>query len=200
VERGRVVVLGTDVTRGAGWPPLRRTVQLLMQDPMAMLHPYVPVDVLIDDSIRVHRPELAASERQAVVTRLLADVGLGARAGALPHQLSGGERRRAGLARVLTARPQLLVADEPTAGLDAHLRMELLQLVDEQAGPECAIVWVSHDVAALAAVCDRIVCVHEGAVVASLAAHDLREGTATVPHPAARAHLVASGWRPRESP
>jgi len=196
IDAGRVEVLGRERTAGRWSVELRQRVQLLVQDPLAMLHPWVPIDVLVDDSVRIHRPELTGADREALVAELLTRVGLGGRRGALPRELSGGEQRRAGLARVLAARPQLLVADEPTAGLDAHLRLELLRLVSELAGPDCAIVWVSHDVAALCTVSDRVVCMHEGQVVASVAAAALRDGTAEVLHPAAHAHLTASGWAP----
>ncbi len=199
-DAGRVCVLGEDTTawRPSRWRTARSEVQLMLQDPSAMLHPYAPLQLLLEDSASLHRPDESPTE---VATQLLEAVGLGHRAHALPHELSGGERRRAGLARVFTARPRLLVADEPTAGLDAHLRLELLQLLLQRAGPDCAVVLVSHDLQALAAVCDRLVVMADGRVVEALDAGELRDGTAQPTHDATRAQLLAAGWQPRtESP
>ena len=98
VRAGRLEVLGHDLSTAgrSGWRPLRADVQMLAQDPMAMLHPYVPIRVVVEDSLRVHRPELGAGERRAQARDLLGQMGLADRQEALPRDLSGGERRRRG--------------------------------------------------------------------------------------------------------
>jgi putative ABC transport system ATP-binding protein len=163
-DRGRLTVLGEDATRWSArqWLRARRRVQVLFQEPRAMLHPDLPIGVLLEESAALHRPD---EDRAAVAASLLEAVGLGGRAAALPRELSGGERRRAGIARVLTARPALLVADEPTAGLDAVLKPRMLRLLVDAAGPGCAVVIVTHDVPAVAPFVSRTVVVDSGRVV-----------------------------------
>lgn len=191
-DAGVVTLLGEDTT---GWTPrrwreARHRVQLLFQDPRSMLHPDLPIGTLLEESAALHRP---GEDPVAVARALLASVELPDHAGALPRELSGGERRRAGIARVLAARPALLVADEPTAGLDALLRPRMLRLLHAAAGSECAVVTVTHDVAAAAHVCERMVVLHEGRVVESFPTHALRGGWTPV-HPCTAELLAAAGW------
>lgn len=171
-DRGVVRVLGEDATRwdAREWARARRQVQVLFQDPRAMLHPGLPIGVLLEESAALHRP---GADRERVAAELLAAVGLADRAGALPGELSGGERRRAGIARVLAARPALLVADEPTAGLDAVLKPRMLRLLLDAAGPRCAVVLVTHDVAAVAPFCARVVVMDAGRIVEAFATASL---------------------------
>jgi ABC-type glutathione transport system ATPase component len=161
---GRVKLLGQDTTgwSGSRWRQARHHAQLLFQDPRAMLHPSMTLRQILEESAALHRPEKNAS---VAAREVLEEVGLGGRHDALPDQLSGGERRRAGFARVLLARPKLLVADEPTAGLDAALKASLVELMFARVGPECAVVLVSHDIAVVAWACHRMVVMKDGKIV-----------------------------------
>lgn len=185
-DAGEVSLLARPVTR-----PLRgRGAQLLFQDPRAMLNPGLSIGALLRESARRHQP--GVDPRQAA-RDALAEVGLAGRERALPHELSGGERRRAGLARTLLARPRLLVADEPTAGLDAALKADLVELMLERAGPDCAVVLISHDLPLVLWACQRVVVMEGGRVVdrfatASRARHE--------PHPTTAALLGAAGLLP----
>lgn len=181
IESGLVELFGEPLR-----PPRRTSAgaraQLLLQDPRAMLHPHLPIGMLLRESASLHRPGVDARREAA---RMLEAVGLAGREEALPHELSGGERRRAGLARVLLARPRLLVADEPTDGLDAQSRVEMLELMRDQTDPECAIVMVSHDLEAVARATDRVLVLRSGRITHSLPSAelddrwDLLEGTAS---------------------
>ncbi|MEQ1503153.1 MAG: dipeptide/oligopeptide/nickel ABC transporter ATP-binding protein [Myxococcota bacterium] len=191
-DGGTIRVLGTD-TRGyrpRDWRALRREVQVLFQDPRSMLHPDLPIGVLLEESAALHRPELdpAVAAREA-----LRSVELDHRADALPRELSGGERRRAGIARVSLARPRLLVADEPTSGLDAVLKPRMVELLVAAAGPGCAVVLVSHDLAAIEPVCHRIAVLHHGRVVETFGTDALRAGYRPIERPTADL-LEAAGW------
>jgi peptide/nickel transport system ATP-binding protein len=174
-DSGQITVLGRDATRLSAreWRALRAEVQVLFQDPRAMLHPDLPIDLLVQESVALHRPgEDPVRGAQA----LLEQVDLAHRARALSRELSGGERRRAGIARVLAARPRLLVADEPTAGLDAVLKPRIIGRLIDAVGDRCAVVIVTHDVAAVAPFCDRFVVAEGGRVVDAFAMTDLRAG------------------------
>jgi peptide/nickel transport system ATP-binding protein len=190
-DAGTVHLLGADRTRASGgeWRALRSRAQLLFQDPGSMLNAAFPIGASLRESARLHR---AGEDPRALVDEILHAVGLGGRGRALPSELSGGERRRAGLARVLLARPSLLVADEPTAGLDAALKADLLELMLERAGPDCAVVVISHDLPLVLFACTRVVVMQAGRIVddfrpEALAGH--------APHPATAALLAAAGLR-----
>lgn len=156
-----------------------------------MLHPDLSIGSLLAESAALHRPDRDPIQE---VARILDEVGLAGRQKALPRQLSGGEQRRAGLARVLLARPKLLLADEPTAGLDAELKANLLELLIERAGPECAIVLISHDLPLVSWACPRRVVMYRGAII------DQFSGSDDDPprHPHTLALLEAAGLRKRK--
>jgi ABC-type glutathione transport system ATPase component len=170
---------------------LRHAVQLLFQDPRAMLNPGIAIGALLWESARLHRPDADAA---TLVRTMLEDVGLSGRNDALPRELSGGERRRAGLARVLMAQPRLLVADEPTAGLDAAMKASLLELMLDRAGPRCAVVVISHDIPLVTWACSRILVMKDGRIVDHFATADLTSGVHT-PHPYTERLLAAAGMR-----
>lgn len=169
---GSVHVLGQDLAGLSARQrrDLRSRAQLLFQDPAAMLNPGLTVDQHLMESAQLHRPDQVPEH---VVAKVVRQVGLEHRQGALPRQLSGGERRRVGLARVLVADPVLLVADEPTAGLDAALKADLVELLLSGRGPERAFLLVSHDLPLMAYFCDRLVVMQGGHVVDRIAVPEL---------------------------
>ncbi len=191
-DGGSVHLLGADTTRWSArqWRIARRHAQLLLQDPRAMLTPGLSLRALLGESVRLHRP---GEPVEAAVDELLAAVELEHRGEASVHALSGGERRRAGLARVLASRPRLLVADEPTTGLDAGLKASLVELIARRAGPACAVVLISHDLPMVAWACRRVVVMHEGAIVDDLPAEALTSSHDRHPHTLAL--LRAAGMR-----
>lgn len=190
-DAGRVRLFGEDV---AGWDATRwqrerRRAQLLFQDPRAMLNPGMTLGELLREGARLHRPE---ADPAAEAERALGEVGLGGRAHALPHELSGGERRRAGIARLLLARPRLVVADEPSAGLDAALKASLIELLLDRVGPTCAVVLISHDLPLVAWACDRILVMQGGRIVDALRTEDIGR----VPHHPTTARLLEAAGLP----
>jgi len=189
---GTVRLFGEDTAAWGrrAWRRARRDAQLLFQDPRAMLHAGLPIGALLRDSAALHRP---GEDPMALAHEALDSVGLAGRSASLPGELSGGEQRRVGLARVLLARPRLLVVDEPTAGLDAAIKPRMLRLMLDRVGPEAGIVWVSHDLAAVARYCDRVVVLHAGTVVERFPTASLATGWQ--PQNAHTARLLhAVGW------
>ena len=146
----------------------RRRIQLIMQDPSDALSPRLTVAELVREPLEVAK-DGDRGERDEVVRRALDSVGLpadGPFLDARTHELSGGQLQRIALARALVARPKVLVADEPTAMLDASEQARLLVVLRErQVEMGLGLVLVSHDLAAVRKVTDRIVVLDEGQVV-----------------------------------
>ena len=164
VDRGEVEVLGQDMrslTR-AQLRRFRKRAQMLFQSPSAHLNPGLDVHAILAESARLHRPREATAD---VVDRVLHQVGLLHRGRARASELSGGEQRRVGLATILVADPEFVVADEPTAGLDAMLKAELIDLLLLGRSPERGYLIVSHDIPLVAYASDRIAVMFAGRIL-----------------------------------
>lgn len=160
--RGTVTWGDDEVTE---WPerrlrPLRRRYQALLQSPQAMLSPFATVRQHLHETLRYvvgeDRPD--PSRWEATVAALGLEPVLESRA----HQLSGGEARRVGLARVMLCQPSFLFADEPDAGLDPPRRVELVRQLRELADGGTAILLVTHDESTLHRASDRILQLVDG--------------------------------------
>ena len=164
-DGGRVSVLGTDPARGGR--TLRARVGLMLQgggiDPRAR-----PRETLVQYG-RFHADPRDADE-------LLDLVGLQGVAKTRYRLLSGGERQRLGLALALVGRPEVLVLDEPTAGMDPEARAATRAIVTAQREAGAAILLTSHDLADVERLADRIVIIDAGRVVASGTPDELRAG------------------------
>jgi oligopeptide/dipeptide ABC transporter ATP-binding protein len=144
----------------------RRSLQMVFQDPYTSLNPRLRIRDALFEPVHVHR--LAPkSERDMIVARLLAEVGLPEdAAGRYPHEFSGGQRQRIGIARALATGPELLVADEPVSALDVSVRAQVVNLLlDLQRRRNLAILFIAHDLALVGRIADRIVVLYLGRVV-----------------------------------
>lgn len=140
-------------------------VSLVFQEPGLALHPTRRVGEQVVEVIRAHRPWKKRRCRELAV-ELLAEVGFPNPEElyhAYPHQLSGGERQRIVIAQALACRPALVVADEPTASLDATIERQVLELLERlRERFEVAFLFISHDPLVLAEVADRILVMYAG--------------------------------------
>ncbi len=168
-DSGHVVLEGEalpDSWRGAD-RLRRRRVQLILQDPADALSPRLRVEDLVGEPLAV--VGVASAERRSAVAGVLESVGLpssGSFLDAHTHQLSGGQMQRVALARALVCQPKVLVADEPTAMLDASEQARLLVVLRErQVEMGLGLVLVSHDLASVRKVTDRMVVLDAGRVV-----------------------------------
>lgn len=168
-DSGTIVIDGTDVA-GVGRRArrrLRRRVHMVFQDPYSSLAPHLRVAELVAEPLVIAGRETVAA-RAARVAEALESVCLspGRYRRRWPHELSGGERQRVALARALVGRPDLIVADEPTAMLDPRVRAELLRLMSTlQRDHALSWLFITHDLAVADGFCDRLVVMSEGAVV-----------------------------------
>lgn len=163
---GTIETAGVTV-RGAGRAArktLHRDAQMIYQDPHASLSPRLRVRALLTEPYRIHR---VAEEDRWSVAELLDLVELPAEhAGKYPHELSGGQARRVSIARAIALRPRLLVADEPTAGLDvsaASAVLNLLRRLRSEIG--LAYLMVTHNLDTVGYAADRIAVMYLGRIV-----------------------------------
>jgi peptide/nickel transport system ATP-binding protein len=169
-DRGEVRLEGSELPRS--WRrdarARRRRVQLVMQDPWDALSPRMAVEELVREPLDVDGSH-GQEHRRSAVAEMLAAVGLpssGDFLSAHVHELSGGQLQRIALARALMPRPKLLVADEPTSMLDPSEQARLLVVLRElQVEMGLGLVFVSHDVAVVRKVTDRVVVLEAGRMV-----------------------------------
>ena len=144
---------------------LRRDIAMMFQDPIGSLSPRLTVRSLVTEPFKIHG--LANRDLEAECRRLLEMVGLPAHLGGrYPYQLSGGQARRVGVARALALSPKLVIADEPTAGLDVSVQGEVLNLLarlQDQLG--IAIVIITHNLNVVRHITDRMAIMYLGRFV-----------------------------------
>jgi peptide/nickel transport system ATP-binding protein len=148
-----------------------RDVQMVFQDPYGSLHPRQTVDRLLQEPLAVHG--IADGERR--IERALDEVGLGKGFRfRYAHQLSGGQRQRVAIARALILEPSLLLLDEPTSALDASVQAEVLNLLEEvRRRRKLTFLMVSHDLAIITHMCERLMVMQNGEAVETLTASQL---------------------------
>lgn len=181
------------------WRALRgRRIALVSQDALVSLDPLRRIGAEVAESIRIHEPAVRRGALADRVRGMLQRVALpepDLRARQYPHELSGGLRQRALIAAALSAAPAILVADEPTTALDATVQARVLELIRRISDDGVAVVFISHDLGAVARVADRVVVMHEGRVVE---AGVTAEVLASPRHPATRELVAAVSHEPLE--
>jgi peptide/nickel transport system ATP-binding protein len=194
-DGGSVWFEGEDLlaAKGKELKAIRRRIQLLFQDPYEALSPRMTVGEAVREPLDVQHIG-SGEERDTLVRETLAAVRLPASGGFLgrhTHELSGGQLQRVALARALVLQPKLLVADEPVAMLDASEQAKMLQLLKTlQVDRGMAMIFISHELAVVLRVADRVVVLDHG--------HVVEEGTGTrllasPQHAVTRSLLAASG-------
>lgn len=165
-DSGRILLDGAELATlsRAQLREWRRQLHLVWQDPYASLPPTMRVGRIVAEPLVIHR--LGDRERRVREALRAAQLEPDRYATRYPHQLSGGERQRVAFARALVTEPRLILADEPTQMLDASLRVELADLMDElRASRGVAVLHITHDLALAQRSCDRLVVLRGGRVV-----------------------------------
>jgi oligopeptide/dipeptide ABC transporter ATP-binding protein len=145
------------------------TISIIFQEPGLALNPVLSVGTQVSEVARAHRSSSSQTARDAA-KRALVEVGLEPERffGRYPHELSGGEQQRVVIAQALVCRPQLVIADEPTASLDATVQLEILELMrDLKQRLQVSFLLISHNPAVLAFLADRVLTMYAGRLVES---------------------------------
>jgi peptide/nickel transport system ATP-binding protein len=172
---GAVVWCGRDLDEVAPGElrELRKEFQIVFQDPLASLDPRMTIGESIVEPVRALAPELSRSEQQQRVRAMLEKVGLDAGwINRYPHELSGGQNQRVGIARAMILRPKLIVCDEAVSALDVSIQAQVVDLIlSLQAEFGMSIIFISHDLSIVRQVSHRVMVLYMGRVV-ELASRD----------------------------
>ena len=208
VTDGHIEFLGQDI---ASIPasqfashPLRGKLQMVFQDPTDSLNPRWSAERSIEDPLKHLSKGLGKAGRKARVVELAGLVGLPTHLlDRFPHQLSGGQKARVGIARAVALDPQLLILDEPTAALDVSVQAIVLNLLEDlKHRLGMSYLFISHDLNVVRLLCDRIIVMQQGKIVEEGDARTImdhpetdytRSLLAAIPHPPARETHTDSG-------
>jgi len=148
----------------AAWLAARRDIQIIFQDPLASLNPRMTVARIIGEPLRIHRPELSDAQVHERVATVMAEVGLTPQQiNRYPHEFSGGQCQRIGIARALILEPRLIICDEPVSALDVSIRAQIVNLLQElQRRKGLALIFIAHDLAVVKHISDRVLVLYLG--------------------------------------
>ena len=168
---GSVSFDGTDVFTASGGTlrRLRRSMQIIFQDPAGSLNPRMRIRDIVGEPMEVHGLVKDKSHLRARVEELLETCGMPKiAADRYPHEFSGGQRQRIGIARALALNPKFIVCDEPTSALDVSIQSQILNLLaDLRDELGLSYLFISHDMAVINHICDRVAVMYKGQIVES---------------------------------
>ncbi|MFN8723782.1 MAG: ABC transporter ATP-binding protein [Rhodospirillales bacterium] len=163
---GRVAWLGDDLaTLGeAAMRARRREMTIIFQDPLASLDPRMTVGDIIAEPIVTHEPGLSRAERRARVEAMMGQVGLAPEmVNRYPHEFSGGQAQRIGIARAMILNPRMIVCDEPVSALDVSIQAQIVNLLmrlQRQFG--LSLIFISHDLSIVRHIASRVMVLYLG--------------------------------------
>ncbi len=166
---GRVIWAGKDLF-GLGAKALRderRQMQIIFQDPLASLDPRMSVETIIGKPLRIFHPELSRAEVRRRVFETMNQVGLAASmANRYPHEFSGGQCQRIGIARAIILKPRLIVCDEPVSALDVSIQAQIINLLMAlQRSLGISLLFISHNLAVVRHISHRVMVLYLGKVM-----------------------------------
>ncbi len=145
----------------------RRDMQIIFQDPVASLDPRMTVSDIIAEPLTVFEPQLRRKEREARVQEMMEAVGLAPEmVNRYPHEFSGGQAQRIGIARAIVTRPKLIVCDEPVSALDVSIQAQIINLLRRLRDEfDLTLIFISHDLSVVRLISDRILVLYLGRIV-----------------------------------
>ena len=165
---GSVFFKGSEISGlpGKEAKKIRKDIQYVYQDPGASLDPYWKIAKILSEPLVIHTPQSKEEIRKQVM-KMLEDVGLREEHLHLyPHEVSGGQQRRLGLARILCLNPSLVILDEPTSGLDVSVQATILKLFQELKNRyRLTYIFISHNLSVVRMMCSRMAVMYAGKMV-----------------------------------
>jgi oligopeptide/dipeptide ABC transporter ATP-binding protein len=166
---GAVTLMGANVTTAErkAMQAMRKDLQIVFQDPLASLDPRMTVGDSIAEPLGVYRPNMNRAERAEAVAEMMSQVGLSPEfLNRYPHELSGGQNQRVGIARAMILKPKLVICDEAVSALDVSIRAQIIDLLIElQKQMGLAMMFISHDLAVVREISHRVMVMYLGRVM-----------------------------------
>jgi oligopeptide transport system ATP-binding protein len=166
---GAVVWLGKDFfgLDKASLRKARRELQIIFQDPLASLDPRMTVGTIIARPLRTFHPELKKAELDARVKEAMAQVGLAPEMmRRYPHEFSGGQAQRIGIARAMILRPKLIICDEPVSALDVSIQAQIINLLRKLQGElGLSLLFISHNLSVVRHISHRVMVLYLGKIM-----------------------------------
>lgn len=166
---GKIAWLGKDITKAgkSEMDALRDDLQIVFQDPLASLDPRMTIGASIAEPLQVHEPRLSRAERDERVQAIMPRVGLDAALiNRYPHELSGGQNQRVGIARAMILKPKLVICDEAVSALDVSVQAQVVDLLIElQKEFGLAMIFISHDLSVVREISHRVMVLYLGRIV-----------------------------------
>lgn len=163
---GKVIWQGQDVTQfdKHAWRAERQNIQMIFQDPLGSLNPRMTVGEIVAEPLKTYYPELSRSQRKEKVQTMMNKVGLKPDLiNRYPHEFSGGQCQRIGIARALILEPKLIICDEPVSALDVSIQAQVINLLKQlQQELGISLIFIAHDLAVVKHISDRVLVMYKG--------------------------------------
>jgi oligopeptide transport system ATP-binding protein len=165
-KAGSIVWQGQEMRDASAtvWQRLRKDVQMIFQDPLASLDPRMTIGQIIAEPLQTHLPQLTQGEVMQKVRAMMEKVGLTEQQiNRYPHEFSGGQCQRIGIARALVLEPKLVICDEPVSALDVSIQAQIINLLMElQSQMGLALIFIAHDLAVVRHISQRVMVMYLG--------------------------------------
>ena len=167
-EAGQVLWLGQDLLTLSKkkMQAARKDLQMIFQDPLASLNPRMTIGDIIAEPLKTHYPAMPTPERRLKVKEMMVKVGLlPNQINRYPHEFSGGQCQRIGIARALILKPKLIICDEPVSALDVSIQAQIVNLLmDLQAEMGLSLIFIAHDLSIVQHISTRVMVLYLGNV------------------------------------
>lgn len=168
----------------------KKEIQMIFQDPTASLNPRITVGELIGEPLTIHEPHLSKAEVREEVLKVMQKVGLLPNMiNRYPHEFSGGQAQRIGIARALITKPKIIICDEPVSALDVSIQAQVVNLLhDLQKEYGISLIFIAHDLSVVRHISDRVLVMYLGTMFELSTSSEIFENTQ---HPYTRALMSA---------
>lgn len=166
---GNILWLGKDLSHQTKqeWTKTRNDIQMIFQDPLASLNPRMTIGDIIAEPLKIYQPKLTSTQVREKVQAMMLKVGLlPNQINRYPHEFSGGQCQRIGIARALIIEPKLIICDEPVSALDVSIQAQVVNLLKSlQKEMGLSLIFIAHDLAVVKHISDRVLVMYLGNAV-----------------------------------